>query len=120
MCNRCRQEAEAAAKTTAAKLERQRHRDAWGASFDHDPINLRGLPKPVVIKSRDILTELAAGTHFKALGGKRMKPDRTVVRIPVGHRYRMLCRDHQGQIIPLSVLSHEDYNTYANNPHRIS
>lgn len=118
-CKRCQQEAEAAAKKAKDRLERQRHKEDWVASFDQDPIDLRRLPKPIVIKSRDILAELQTGTHFKTLGGKRMKPDRTVVRIPVGHRYRMICRDYQGQITPLSVLSHEDYNTYASNPHRI-
>lgn len=108
----------AQAQHQAAILQEERR--AWHAQFDRDPIDLRGLPRHVVDKARDILNDLAQGQHFKALKGSRMIFDRTVVRIPVGHRYRLLCREHNGQLLPWRVLSHEEYNAYANNKRPVS
>ena len=45
--------------------------------------------------------------------GRRFNFDRTLLRIPVSYRYRLLCRWQSGQIIPLQVLSHESYNAVA-------
>jgi hypothetical protein len=119
-CARCLQEAQEQARKAQEAAEQQQQRDEWLASFERDMVDLRGLPTHVVQKSRHILSELAKGRHFGILGGKRMVFDKTLVRIPVGHRYRMLCRQETGPIVPLMVLSHEDYNAYANNKRQVS
>jgi hypothetical protein len=119
-CVRCRQEAQEAARIAQEAAERQQQRDVWVASFAQDAVDLRGLPEHVVLKSRSILADLQKGKHFQKLSGKRMHFDKTLVRIPVGLRYRMLCREEQGRITPLMVVSHEDYNAYANNKRRVS
>lgn len=98
----------------------QQQRDEWVASFESDAVDLRGLPEHVVLKSRHIVNELKIGRHFGKLGGKRMNFNREVIRIPVGLRYRMLCRDDRSRVTPLMVISHEDYNAYANNKRRVS
>jgi hypothetical protein len=49
------------------------------------------------------------------LQGKRLSFDRTLLRIPVTYRYRLLCRWYSNQVIPLQVLSHEAYNAIARN-----
>lgn len=82
-------------------------------------MDLRGLPTHVVQKSRYILDELEKGKHFSKLHGKRMAFDRAVISVPVGLRYRMLCQEEQGRILPVMVLSHEDYNAYANNKRQV-
>ncbi|MGB6016556.1 MAG: hypothetical protein WBG32_17610 [Nodosilinea sp.] len=119
-CIRCRQEAQTAARKAQEQVERQQRRDEWVASFEMDVVDLRGLPEHVVLKSRRILADLYKGKHFQKLSGKRMHFDKSVVRIPVGLRYRMLCREEKGRITPLMVISHEDYNAYANNKRRVS
>ncbi|MBD2110890.1 MULTISPECIES: hypothetical protein [Cyanophyceae] len=119
-CAYCRQEAHESARKAQEQAERQRQRNEWVASFDQDAVDLRGLPEHVVLKSRCILADLHKGKHFQKLSGKRMHFDKSVVRIPVGLRYRMLCREDKGCIIPLMVLSHEDYNAYANNKRQVS
>ncbi|WOD38387.1 hypothetical protein [Nodosilinea sp. E11] len=119
-CVRCQQEVEEAARKAQKQAEQQRQRHEWAVSFSLDVVNLRGLPTHVVQKSRHIIDELEIGRHFGKLGGKRMIFDKSVIRIPVGLRYRMLCREERGRITPLMVLSHEDYNAYASNRRRVS
>lgn len=43
---------------------------------------------------------------------------RDVIRIPVTRRYRLLCRDDGDQIVPVKVISHEDYNPLTRSPKR--
>ncbi len=90
----------------------------WQLSFAHDPIDLTHLPKPIVIKTRRILAALNQGVAPGTLQGNRFKFDRTLLRLPVSYRYRLLCRWQAGQIIPLQVLSHEAYNAIARNQQR--
>ena len=108
----------------AAKARRLRQKQAakrrWQAAFKSDPIPLRHLPKPIVVKTRKILKALAQGTPPSALKGKRFKCDRTLLRIPISYRYRLICRWQDDVISPLMVLSHEDYNAIARNKKRVS
>jgi hypothetical protein len=120
VCIRCKQEDEAARQKTQEQEKRLKQKALWNASFEQDVINLRGLPKHVVLKARRICRDLAKRKHFKHLGGSRFKFDRTVIRIPVGGRYRMLCRDEDGQVVPWQVMSHEAYNAYASNKRQVS
>jgi hypothetical protein len=41
-----------------------------------------------------------------------------VIRIPVTGRYRLLCRDDGEQVVPVKVISHEDYNPLSRSPKR--
>lgn len=98
---------------TAARLQR----DEWIETYDHDPIDLQHLPKPIVLKARKILEQLAQGTDYYKLQGKRLLGiDRNLIRIPVTRSYRLLVQD-LGDKTPhfLKVLSHEAYNAIANN-----
>lgn len=91
----------------------------WQELFADDPIDLTHLPKPIVIKTRQILTALDQGVPPSQLQGKRLSFNRTLLRIPVTYRYRLLCRWYANQIIPLQVLSHEAYNAIARNKKRV-
>lgn len=95
--------------------ERWRERQDWLDLYRSDAVDLRRLPEPVVVKVRGILVELAKGKALGALLAKRMKFDRTLVRVPVGYRYRLLCRIEKGVVKPLRVMSHEAYNRVARN-----
>lgn len=87
----------------------------WQQTFAADPIDLTHLPKPVVLKTRQILAALKQGVPPAQLQGKRFSFDRTLLRIPVGYRYRLLCRWYCDRIVPLQVLTHEAYNAVARN-----
>jgi hypothetical protein len=119
-CQRCKQQAKADQDAAEYETQQRLAKIDWETSFEQDAIDLRGLPRHVVMKARRICRDLSQGTHFKHLGGSRFKFDRTIIRIPVGGRYRMLCRDTPGQIVPWQVLSHEDYNAYASNKRQMS
>lgn len=95
--------------------ERWQERQDWLDLYGCGGVDLRRLPKPVVVKARRILAELADGKALGALLGKRMGFDRTLVRVPVGYRYRLLCRLEAGVVRPLRVMSHEAYNRVARN-----
>lgn len=97
---------------------RQRLREAWQAGFAEDPIPLSHLPRQVVQKARSILQRLEQGTGFWQLLGKRLSFDRTLVRLPVGYHYRLLCRMEGNDLTPLEVMSHESYNRIARNRSR--
>ena len=101
--------------TRSPKHEAKRQ---WQQSFTNDPIELRHLPKPIVIKTRQILKALNQGAAPGTLKGKHFNFDRTLLRIPVSYRYRLLCRWQAGRIVPLRVLSHEAYNPIAHNTKR--
>ncbi|ERN42259.1 hypothetical protein KR51_00010690 [Rubidibacter lacunae KORDI 51-2] len=90
--------------------ERQQKRQAWKASFDNDPIDLRSLPKRVVLKSRDIIKRLKQCQDYRQFRGKRLRHDRHVISIPVTRDYRLLCRMQDNGIAPEAVVSHQDYN----------
>lgn len=94
-------------------VEPRQAKRQWQASFAHDSIDLTHLPKPIVLKTRRILASLNQGIAPAQLYGKRFMFDRTLLRIPVTYRYRLLCRWQSGRIIPLQVLTHEAYNAIA-------
>lgn len=98
--------------------EAMKSRQQWRESFYQDHIDLTHLPQRIVIKARQIIAALQEGVSLHQLRGKRFPFDRTLVRIPITYRYRMLCRCGKSGIIPIKVMSHEDYNAVAR--HRVS
>ncbi|NJL22908.1 MAG: hypothetical protein HC895_22155 [Leptolyngbyaceae cyanobacterium SM1_3_5] len=100
---------------TKAIAEKQ----AWKLSFAADPIDLRRLPRAIVLKARGILAALDEGGEYWQLRGRRLRGDRTVVRIPVSYRYRLLCRMEGDRLMPLKLLSHEDYNPLVRRKNRV-
>ena len=70
-------------------------------------------------KARSILSALQEGKQYWQLSGKRLVMMHHIIRIPVTHRYRMLCQDEGGQMKPLKVISHETYNPLVRHPKRL-
>lgn len=103
ICHRCVQQKENWVQQRKAKLE-------WEESFTHDPIDLRNLPKNVVVKARRIIARLENHHNYHDFRGKRLRHDRFIVSIPVTRNYRLICRDHGNLLVPECVISHEDYN----------
>lgn len=101
---------------TAAPIDAKQQ---WKQPFAADPIDLTHLPRPIVLKTREILVALEQGVPPAQLQGKRFNFDRTLLRIPVGYRYRLLCRWYCDLIVPLQVLTHEAYNAVARNKKRL-
>ena len=103
VCHRCAQ------KKAGIDQKRQRKLD-WEATFAKDPIDLRNLPKNVVVKSRRIIQQLQCQGDYHQFHGKRLRHDRFIISIPVTRSYRLICRDCGTLLIPEAVVSHEDYN----------
>jgi hypothetical protein len=82
---------------------------------EKDTMGLYKLPGTIAQKARGVLDKIVNGTEYWKLGGKRLSGERSVIRIPIGYRYRMLCRDEgdsttKHRVVPLKVVSHEAYN----------
>jgi hypothetical protein len=97
-------------KNNSEREKKRQYKLEWEAAFARDPINLRNLPKNVVIKSRRILEGLQICSDYRQFHGKRLRHDRFVISIPVTRNYRLICRDCGNLLIPEAVVSHEDYN----------
>lgn len=106
-CHCC---ADRLAQQQAIWVAKQAARQAWQKTFAKDEIDLSHLPRSIVLKVRQILAALKQGKGYWQLGGKRLNSVRDVIRIPVTRRYRLLCQEEDGRIVPLEALSHEDYN----------
>lgn len=92
------------------QMAKQSMRQLWRCSFADDVIPLEHLPKQIILKARAILSALEQGVGFWQFAGKRLRGERSVVRIPVTHRYRLIGYLQEGRFIPRQVLSHESYN----------
>ncbi|MGF1490298.1 MAG: hypothetical protein ACFBSE_24675 [Prochloraceae cyanobacterium] len=103
ICHRCLQEQ---VEITIKK----EHKNRWESTFELDPIDLRALPKNVVVKARKIMRDLQRDKNYLHFHGKRLRHDRSTISIPVTRRYRLLCRDRGSFLVPEAVVSHEDYN----------
>ena len=106
-CHPCQQLQHQAEFTEQQRQVRQRWRD----SFKQDQIDLTRLPVYVVRRARYLIAQLDQGVPYRRFQGKLLKAcKRQVVSIPIGRRYRMLCRWQESTLKPIAVLSHEDYN----------
>ena len=103
ICHRCLQE-------QVELTTKQERKNQWKSSFELDPIDLRPLPKNVVVKARKIIRDLQTKKSYRDFHGKRLRHDRSTISIPVTRRYRLLCRDRGSFLVPEAVVSHEDYN----------
>jgi hypothetical protein len=91
--------------------EAKADKEAWRETFEADPISLRHLPsRNLIMRARQILSEIDKGAPWHQFNGKRLQHDRNVVSIPLGRRYRILFRTDGGAPKPVEVLSHEAYN----------
>lgn len=102
-CHRCR-------SREKSSNERREKRREWHATFEGDPIDLRGFPERVVRKARELLKRLNAGEYWGHMRGKRLNYDRTRISVPIGRDYRLILREGPEGVVPVMVLSHEDYN----------
>jgi len=110
VCHRCAQAQVAKVQDAILREQARLERQEWQATFAADVIELQGLPKTIVLKARQVIAELMAGTDYRQFKGKRLNHDRSVISIPLSYDYRLICHDVGDRIEPRSVLSHEDYN----------
>ena len=110
VCHRCAQKQVVSQKVAQTLAQRRQQKIEWQATFEEDPIDLRDLPKHVVMKARMILEGLEGSQNYTEFGGKRLRHNRFIISIPITRHYRMICRDAGNDLVPQKVLSHEDYN----------
>ncbi|NES20992.1 MAG: hypothetical protein F6K41_19185 [Symploca sp. SIO3E6] len=102
-CHRCQQQ-------DRVREEKKQQKQEWESTFAEDPIDLSSLPRPVVVKAREIIAGLERQKNYREYNGKRLRHNRYIISIPVTRNYRMLCKAQGSHYIPQAVLSHEDYN----------
>ncbi|ALG67010.1 DUF7682 family zinc-binding protein [Beggiatoa leptomitoformis] len=107
-CHKCQQSSIEHNNQEAIRHEKQ----IWEQQFKTDAIDLRKLPhKNLVIKARAILVAIKEGQAYQVFNGKRMNYDRHIVSVPIDNDYRILFKDDKDGLVPVVVLSHEEYNT---------
>jgi hypothetical protein len=115
-CHRC---ADERLVQERERLLQQSVKQAWLLSFEQDTIDLRDLPAAIVVKARGIMQGLARGEDYRRWRGKRLRFARSVLRIPVGDRYRLICDWIEDSWVPRVVLSHEAYNPMVRSKNRL-
>lgn len=117
-CRRCEQASFQSHLQSSLQQQRDEERRQWKQMFEQDPIDLRGLPKNVVLRAREIMTSLERGGHPSTYQGKHFHFDRDLIRISLPQNYRLLCRREGDRFLPQAVLTHEAYNSVASNTRR--
>jgi hypothetical protein len=119
-CQRCLQEARAAQAQAEAAANRLQEKEEWEACFGRDVVDLRGLPKHIVKKARQVIQSLDSGQDYRVFKGKQMRVSSQLVRIPLNDDYRLIVRHSGRDFSMLEVLSHEDYDKkYGKNQRKV-
>lgn len=76
------------------------------------PIPLDHVPTSVADRTLEVIVALSKGAAYQSFKGKRLVTmgQRDVVSIPIGRRYRLICRHTKGPLQFLEIISHETYN----------
>lgn len=100
-CHRCAQE--------TAKAPVLKTKDRPPTEFGE--VSLAHLHPDAARAAVRVLEKIKAGRPYHELGGKRLEGCRGTISIPVGRRYRILCRDGADGLLEVTeVISHETYN----------
>jgi plasmid maintenance system killer protein len=69
-------------------------------------LDLNKVPKEFFPKTWKMIQILIKnGFDYRVLKGKRLRCDRTLISIRINYQYRLICKDVNGQIIPIAVLA---------------
>lgn len=75
---------------------------------------LRGKPRQVAARAREIAALAEAGAPAHELGARRQRHDRTVLSVEIGRSWRvLLVEGDDGRLTPTALRSHEDYSRGA-------
>lgn len=105
-CHRCRQEEQQKEEARHQKRARAHHLASAPVPLDH-------LPEKVALKALKIMRMIESGSPYTDFRGKRLRTMglRHIISIPVGWSYRLICRETEGRLRFVEVISHETYNT---------
>ena len=113
-CHRCRQaECEKAKKKAvidAQKAVRAARVAELNTAKAIPGVEMDKIPQKIAEKAAGIVRAIQSGVSYMQFRGKRLYDDRSVITVPVGLFYRIIMREIDGSMRPLSVLSHGDYN----------
>ncbi len=115
-CHRCKQlehERQAAsAQRAASEAARSEERQQWQERLAAAPLDLSLLPRNAAEKCLQVIERLRQGTSYMELQGKRLSAmnQRTIISIPLGWSFRLICREQEGSLEFVEAISHETYN----------
>ena len=104
-CHRCEAEELQHQKELLAKRN-------WEAKLSSSPVPLEGFPRAVAEKTLSIVDALERGQSHFDFRGKRFVSmgQRSIISIPVGRRYRLICEDQGDRLHYKELITHETYN----------
>jgi hypothetical protein len=74
-------------------------------------IDTKGIPIDIVEMAATIIQKMNEGECYGKLGGKALRHNHDIISIPLGRKWRLLCKRIEGRSVePRKILSHEDYN----------
>lgn len=111
-CHRCEEEEAKARKALEVSQAALVAKQDWAACLLAAPVPLEGVPKPIAVKALQIMAALSSGTSYLAFRGKRLVAmgQRTVISVPIGRHYRLICKEQDHQLHYEAVITHEAYN----------
>lgn len=74
----------------------------------------RNTPKPIVVQAESVVAKIQAGATMADVKAHYMRHDRRLVSVPIGYRYRLLCRAEKTGMVPIELMTHEAYNRVCN------
>jgi hypothetical protein len=84
----------------------------WKDRMSQSPVPLEHLPREIAEKALRLTDDLMSGKTYLDFKGKRMLTlnQREVISIPVGRRFRLICRENGNRLDFLEIITHEQYN----------
>jgi hypothetical protein len=73
------------------------------------------LPKSYQEKAKNVILSIKNGESYKLFNGKRFKVHTSLVGIPLGLHFRILCRFENEKLVPWKLLTHAEYDRYGQN-----
>jgi len=114
-CHRCADEAVAKEKKESAERAEREREAARNARLAASPVPLDGIPRPVQDEVFAIFDLIAVSTPVhkipSAIRLSAMKR-RDLVKVELRSHYRLVCQETKGRLVPLRVMTHEDYNDF--------
>ena len=104
-CHRCEQ------KLTAAKLATKHIAPVYAAGSAEGVLpGSESAPKATKAKAQEVARQIREGTSVSFFKGQRLRHDRSIISIPIGYSWRLVCLDTEGGVEVKGLFTHEEYN----------
>lgn len=114
-CHRCAAEnKQHAANETARKKLAETKQHLQQVMTESGLAGIEKVPFKIAQQAIKVAEAIRSGAPIAKYKGKRLQVHRDTISIPIGHRWRLMCKDQNCQIEPIEIISHETYNHFIN------